>query len=116
MKKTTYIVMALVLILSVMLMAAAPAPTKLARLKVWNRTGAEIKIRLRGEGSFYYVTAQPGRNIFTIERTTYKATYWACGGVHGGTIKATSQVKLTFPVCGGGHHHGETTMFKIRFK
>ena len=120
MKKLT-MVLILVVVASVMLMAAAPSFTKLARFNVWNRTDEFIGIQLQyndaddpADDVFYYLTIPDGTyKTFTVERHVYDATIFACGDDDTATLDILTQLQLNFPACTFAPNNGEPSLEKV---
>jgi hypothetical protein len=124
MRKRALFAVISIIIISVFLTAAAPAFTKLSRLYVWNRTGENAFIKMNSAGDhqkaedkrFYYLTAKPGRNTFTVERLVYEATIYACTGDQDRDINLRTNYHMTIPVCGSMPSPSRELQFtKIRF-
>jgi hypothetical protein len=123
MKKLT-MVLILVVVASVMLMAAAPSFTKLARFNVWNRTDETINIQLQwnhpddpAKDVFYYLTIPDGTyKTFTVERHVYDATIWSCGEDADVTLDILTQLQLNFPACTYAPNNGEPSLEKVHLK
>jgi hypothetical protein len=86
--------------LATLLMGVAPAKFPLVRLKVMNKDAEVVYIRLISGTTFYYLTANPGYNLYTIERKLYRATFFMCGRARGATIDATTGQRVTILPCG----------------
>ena len=123
MKKLT-MVLILVVVASVMLMAAAPSFTKLARFNVWNRTDETVNIQLKwnhaddpAKDVFYYLTIPDGTyKTFTVARHVYDATIWACGDDADVTLDILTQLQLNFPACTYAPNNGEPSLEKVHLK
>jgi hypothetical protein len=120
MKKLT-MVLILVVVASVMLMAAAPSFTKLVQFRVWNRTDEVVNIQLQyddaddpADSVFYYLTIPDGTyKTFTVERHVYDATIWSCGDDDTASIDLLTQLQLTFPACTYAPNNGEPSLEKV---
>jgi len=112
MKKISLILL-LVLLISAMLMAAAPL--RLVRLYVINKSGHSIYMKLNGEvnDQFYYLTIPYGNQLtpametYTLVEDVYVRQTWYgpgdldCEGwMSKGSLWAVKQLKLTFTPCG----------------
>lgn len=94
------ILWSLILIISMITLAAAPASTELARLEIKNRTHLPVHIAMRKASYFYYLTVEPYQTkVFTVERETYLHTTWACEQETTGTIDVESNLRLVFTSC-----------------
>jgi hypothetical protein len=93
----------LLLLAATLALAAAPGMSKLARLKVWNRTGENVYIKLTTDednGSlYYYFVVDDGEHVYTVERATYDIVYKTCGQSTRGVIELHTQRPLTFTSC-----------------
>jgi hypothetical protein len=96
----TLILWSLILLISMVTLAAAPASTELARLEIKNRTHLPVHIAMRKASYFYYLTVEPYQTkVFTVEREIYLHTTWACEQETTGTIDVESNLRLVFTSC-----------------
>ena len=99
-KKILLFLISFVLSASVLVMAAVPPSTVLARLEIKNRTHLPVHIVLRKASFFYYLTVEPYQTtVFTVERETYLHTTWACKKETTGTLDVESNLRLVFTSC-----------------
>jgi hypothetical protein len=92
--------MSLILLTSMITIAAAPSSTVLARLEIKNRTHLPVHIAMRKASLFYYLTVEPYQTtVFTVERETYLHTTWACEQETTGTLDVETNVRLVFTSC-----------------
>jgi hypothetical protein len=106
----------LILLTSIVLVAAAPSSTELARLEIKNRTHLPVHIAMRKASLFYYLTVEPYQTtVFTVERETYLHTTWACKQEITGTLDVETNVRLVFTSCyyKASPNAGTPTMEKI---
>ena len=135
MKKVALIV-SLLLVASVLLIAAAPAYyTHPIRLTLINNTGENLHMSLTNSKIkdpvqtspqlyhkvYYYLTvlgSNTSATDFWIERSTtkYTRTTWACGYTNTGKLLATTNVRLNFPNCTKAANKGEPTQEKVVIK
>lgn len=118
-------VLLLVVLASILLMAAAPAGfNPLVRLQVLNKTDQDVHLQLAAGKLNYYLSVASGTSkTFTIERdVTYKTTIWACGlKASGYLFYAGIQHRFVFPSCynmpydfvNGHYIFGEPSMPKL---
>ena len=100
--------------LSIFLMAAAPAPISVAsakstaaagdlvRLTIDNRTEKTIWVRLSGPAFYYLTVPAKSADVFTPKRGEYTFTIFACGNYITGDLDLTTNQRLVQPICGGG--------------
>lgn len=93
-----------ILLFALLLSAANPWPSL---LRVWNRTGDNVYIRLSQYGTpQYFLTATVKGNtstynlsIFEVARKKYTSEVTACGVTAKGTMDMNHNLKLTFTEC-----------------
>jgi len=99
MRKTLKVFLILSL-LSIFLIAAAPADTDLVRLTITNNSNDLVTLRLEGP-SFYYLTVGAGETrVFTPQRGEFSARLYSCGVFVTETMDLTRQQKIVVPACG----------------
>ncbi len=121
--KKTLLFIAVIMIASVLLTAAAAVPKAQVWLEVINRTDGLVAIQLKGYGTkgeltqnYYLTTKSDWTNLFWIDRNTYKRTTWACGFKKGGDLLAIHNTRLNFTPCWGlPANMGEPSMEKVRY-
>jgi len=99
----------LILLVLVASMLVAAIPTKLVRLTVINKSGADVYIKLEGSQvteAFYYLTIPAGTKdfptvkIFTVMIDVYERTTWGCGGFEShGSFFMSQNIRLNFLPC-----------------
>ena len=105
------------MLISVLIMAAIPQRSILARLEIRNKTDKSVKISLNGDGNFYFLTVNPyTTKIFTVVRTVYAQTTFICETSISGVLDMTSNVRLVFPPCSSKEttNPGTPTIEKIQ--
>ncbi len=125
MKKINMLALMLIIVVSVLALAAAPFDKgALARLEVINKTNQPVYIMLRGcdaQGfeKFFYLTTEPKTTkTFTVDRLEYRRTTWSCGWKRTGYLDMTSNVRLVFTSCykNFAPNPGEPTLEKVHLK
>ena len=99
-KRSVLIIVAIVLISSVVI-AAAPMATDLISLTIENNTNDYVTYRLEGP-QFYYLMVPPySDSTFTIERGDYtEQKFYSCGTFVNTTIDFNKKQSITVPKCG----------------
>jgi hypothetical protein len=99
-KKKLLFLISLIILSSMVILAAAPSSTELARLEIKNRTHLPVHIAMRKASFFYYLTVEPYQTkVFTVERETYLHTTWACEQKTTGTLDVENNLRLVFTSC-----------------
>jgi hypothetical protein len=102
MKKLS-LLLVLAVFLSTVLLAAIP--TKMVRLTIINKSGADVMMQLTGSEitrAFYYLTVPAGTReaptikVFTIMSDVYDRTTWNNGLSNSGKLIADGNIRLTF--------------------
>jgi hypothetical protein len=114
-KKKALLAVLLVFVLALVLTAAVPAKTELARLEIKNRTAEKVMLSLSGEGYFFFLTVDPfTTKTFTVPRETFSQKTWSCGASVSGYLDMDSNVRLVFTGCGEeAPNKGEPTIEKV---
>ena len=115
MKKRKLAIIALVLVITTILFAAAPSQIIKSRLVIKNKSFQRVMISLRGSGNFFYLVVDPlTEKVFTVPPQMYSHTTWACGRSTSGNLNMNSNVRLVFTRCGDiSSSKGEPTQEKI---
>jgi hypothetical protein len=106
----------LIIFTAIVMVAAAPSSTELARLEIKNKTHLPVQIAMRKASIFYYLTVEPYQTaVFTVERETYLHTTWACEQKTTGTLDVENNLRLVFTSCyyKASPNTGTPTMEKI---
>jgi hypothetical protein len=117
MKQKTFIVILAIAIIS-MFLSAAILPEKV-RLTIHNRTGAPIALKLYGGSTFFYLYAEPGDTVFSVDPKIYDVSVWQCGEIQTGrSYDFRTVFWLSFPPCLAQLNrvgdHGEMNIKNIR--
>jgi len=100
MKKRSVLIILSVFAIAMLLTAAAPAKTNLARLEINNKTGGEVQVVLSGGGYQYYFVLDPyTTKTFTVEREIYNRRIYACNQTFYGKIDLTTNNSLIIRKC-----------------
>jgi hypothetical protein len=108
--------LSLIMFTSMIIVAAAPSSTELARLEIKNKTHLPVHIAMRKASLFYYLTVEPYQTtVFTVERETYLHTTWVCEQETTGTLEVENNLRLVFTSCyyKASPNAGTPTMEKI---
>jgi len=108
--------LSLIMFTSMIIVAAAPSSTELARLEIKNKTHLPVHIAMRKASLFYYLTVEPYQTtVFTVERETYLHTTWVCEQETTGTLDVENNLRLVFTSCyyKASPNTGTPTMEKI---
>ncbi|MCJ7657936.1 MAG: hypothetical protein MUO67_02180 [Anaerolineales bacterium] len=108
--------LSLIMFTSMIILAAAPSSTELARLEIKNKTHLPVHIAMRKASLFYYLTVEPYQTtVFTVERETYLHTTWVCEQETTGTLEVENNLRLVFTSCyyKASPNAGTPTMEKI---
>ena len=115
MKKKALLAVLLVFVLALVLTAAVPAKTELARLEIKNKTDQKVMLSLSGSGYFFFLTVDPFKTkTFTVPREEFAQKTWSCGTSVSGYLDMDSNVRLVFTGCGeDAPNRGEPTQEKV---
>jgi hypothetical protein len=107
MDKRTFWILFLIVVMSLLLISAAPTPLQAAnakstnvRLTIINNTNDYVTLKLEGP-QFYYFWVKPGETReYTPLRGMYTSRFYSCGVFVNGTFDLTKIQKLIVPACG----------------
>lgn len=118
--RSLQILVAISLIATILLAAAAPLPvtsvqakSELVRLTLVNRTSSPIFLRLEGPAFYFLRVNADETEVYTVQRGSYTSSFTACGVTKKETLDMTSQKKLIMPVCGGRAHGAQSSPSKV---
>lgn len=79
--------------------ATLTLPNKIATLRISNKSGADLRISLKGKIP-YYLSATAGTSRHVIRRGTYEYSYYACGKWQSGELKIDKNAfEFQIPSC-----------------
>jgi hypothetical protein len=101
MKNQKWIVVLSFVLISIVLIAAAPlAKSELVSLIIENQSDDYVTFRLQGP-QFYFLTVKPKSSAtFTIKRGDYEQRFYSCGTFTTTTLDLTKKNEIVVPPCG----------------
>ena len=101
MNKRKLFTILLVLLVSLVVMAAAPAAqSELVSLTISNKSDDYVTFRLDGPAFYYLMVKADTTTTFTIKRGDYTQKFYSCGHFVNTTLDLTKKQSIYVPPCG----------------